>query len=86
MVASEVVEEDGHLVPLPQIAPLVSCNLVLARHGVVIAHILLVEWAMKNVAFEGPCEIHLVLQRHQQALIVEQLDHAPPLQVDHLEQ
>ena len=86
IVAAEVVEGDGHLVCLPQheIAPLVCCAPVLAREGVMIAHLVLVEWAVADVTFECPREIPLVVQRHHKALIVEQVVHAPPLQVEHL--
>ena len=66
ILAAEVVEKEWHLVPLPQnqIAPLVCCTAVLARQIVVVAHLVLVEGAMANVALEGLREIPLVVQPH----------------------
>ena len=39
---------------------------------------------MADVAFEGSREIPLVVHGHHQALIIVQVDHAPPFQVEHL--
>ena len=65
-------------------APLVCCTPVLALHVVGVSHLILVEWAMTDVALEGPREIHLFVQRHHQAIIVEEVVHASPIQVQHL--
>ena len=51
---------------------------------VVVAHLIVVEWAVADVTFECPREIPLVIPRHYKALIVEEVVHAPPLQVEHL--
>ena len=63
IVAAEVVKENRHLVRLPphEIAAIVCCTPGLARQGVVIAHVALVEWTMADVAFESPREIPLVV-------------------------
>ena len=49
-----------------------------------IAHLVLVECAIPDVAFEVPREIPLVVQRHHNPLIVEQVVHAPRLQFNPL--
>ena len=57
---------------------------VIARRVVLVAHIVLVEVAVADVALEGHRGIPVVIQRHHNALIVEDVVHAPSLQVEHL--
>ena len=49
-----------------------------------VAHVVLVEAAVRDVAFEAAREIHCLVERHHEARRVEDVVHLAPLQVQHL--
>ena len=49
-----------------------------------VPNLFLVEWAVTNLAIQGPLEIPLIIDGPIQALIVEQIVHPPTLQVEPL--
>ena len=87
VVATEVVEEDRDLVGLPQheVTTGMGGSPVLARQVVVIPHLVSwLHWVPADVADACSSEGDPVRQSHDEALIVEQVLHAPLLELKEL--